>query len=283
MDSLENYVSDDELAIPYLNEFGWQVETISWRDKTVDWNDFEAVIIRTPWDYQREPNAFLEVLREIDASKARLENPLEIVEWNLSKLYLRELETHGIKIVSTIWDEKMADETSFQRWLKHFKTDEIIIKPIISATAEFTYRLQKFSPELTETFANKPFMIQPFMPNVVAEGEFSLFYFGNYSHTILKTPKPQDFRVQEEHGGIITQVAPSEKLLEAGRKVFEFIKPLPLYARVDFVRDETDNFCLMELELIEPALYLRMDKNAPERFAKTINDWMSEQPASAGW
>jgi glutathione synthase/RimK-type ligase-like ATP-grasp enzyme len=276
MDSLENYVSDDELAIPFLNELGWQVETISWRDSLVDWNDFECVIIRTPWDYQQSPQKFLEVLRRIDASKARLENPLEIVEWNLSKQYLRELETSGIKIVPTIWDEKTADETSFQRWLRFFNTDEIIIKPIISATAEFTYRVQNFAPELSETFANKPFMVQPFMPKIVTEGEFSLFYFGgNYSHTILKTPKPKDFRVQEEHGGIITQVLPSEKLLQTAQEIFEFIKPTPLYARVDFVRDETDNFCLMELELIEPALYFRMDKDAPRRFARIFNDWMN--------
>ncbi len=97
MDSLENYVIDDELAIPFLNELGWKVETISWRDKTVDWNDFTAVIIRTTWDYQKSPDKFLEVLRQIDCSKARLENPLKTVEWNLSKVYLRELESQGIE------------------------------------------------------------------------------------------------------------------------------------------------------------------------------------------
>ena len=277
MDNLADYVSDDELAIEPLNELGWQVEFVSWRDKTVDWNEFEAVIIRTSWDYQKSPKEFLKVLREIDKSKARLENPLKIVEWNLSKLYLRELEQNEVRIVPTIWGEKTANETSFNRWLKHFKTDEIIIKPLISATAEFTYRLREFSYELTEIFANREFMVQPFMPNIVAEGEFSLFYFGGiYSHTILKTPKPKDFRVQEEHGVIITQVSPSDKLLATAQKVFEFIKPTPLYARVDFVRDEDDNFCLMELELIEPALYLRMDKDAPKQFAKIIDHWMNK-------
>jgi len=102
MDCLAGYVSDDELAVAPLKKLGWNVETVSWRDKTADWNNFEAVIIRTPWDYQREPEAFLEVLRNIDKSKARLENPLKIVEWNLSKLYLRELENAGIKIVPTV-------------------------------------------------------------------------------------------------------------------------------------------------------------------------------------
>ncbi len=281
MNSLADYVSDDELAIEPLRELGWNIETISWRDKTVNWNDFEAVIIRTPWDYQREPQAFLEVLRRIDESKAQLENALEIVEWNLSKFYLRELEQSGIKIVPTIWDEKTINQTNVQKWLEYFKTDEIIIKPLVSATAEFTYRLREFLPELTEIFANREFMIQPFMPKIVSEGEFSLFYFGGiYSHAILKTPKQHDFRVQEEHGGIITAVKSSEKLSDVGQKVFEFINPIPLYARVDFVRDSADDLCVMELELIEPALYLRMDKGAPKRFAQIFDSWMkkSEPP-----
>lgn len=276
MDSLAGYVSDDELAREPLRKLGWNVEIVSWRDKTVDWNDFEAVVIRTPWDYQRESAAFLRVLREIDESRARLENPLEIVEWNLSKIYLRELEIAGINIVPTVWGDEKIDEKLFRSWLEYFKTDEIVIKPIVSATAEFTYRLQNFTPELTEIFSGRKYMIQPFMPNITSEGEFSLFYFGGgYSHTILKTPKPKDFRVQEEHGGIIQAVAPAEKLLDAARKVFQFIEPLPLYARIDFVRDAGGEFALMELELIEPALYFRMDKEAPERFARVFNDWMN--------
>ncbi|HSK70093.1 MAG TPA: hypothetical protein VK892_00250, partial [Pyrinomonadaceae bacterium] len=265
MDSLAGYVSDDELAIAPLRELGWNVETISWRDKTVDWNDFEAVVIRTTWDYQSEPDAFLDVLRQIESSKARLENPLKIVEWNLSKIYLRELENAGINIVPTVWGEEKIDEERFKSWREFFKTGEIIIKPIISATAEFTYLLQDFPPELSEIFAARKYMVQPFMPNIVGEGEFSLFYFGGeYSHAILKTPKPADFRVQEEHGGIIQAVEPDAKLLKAGRKAFDFIKPPPLYARVDFVRDAGDDFALMELELIEPALYFRMDEGAPK-------------------
>ena len=272
---MTGYVFDDDLAIEPLHKLGWKVQTISWRDKNVNWDDFTAVIIRTTWDYQKLPDEFLAVLRQIDASQARLENPLEIVEWNLSKLYLRELEQNGIKIVPTIWDETSVTKEKFNEWQTHFATDEIIIKPLISATAGYTYRLKNFTSELTATFENRPFMVQKFISNVVSEGEFSLFYFGeNYSHTILKTPKAKDFRVQEEHGGIITAVEPSVKLLKTAEKVLELINPRPLYARIDFVRDESDEFCLMELELIEPALYLRMDENAPHLFAKTIDKWL---------
>jgi glutathione synthase/RimK-type ligase-like ATP-grasp enzyme len=272
MDDLGHYVADDELAIPPLRDLGWEVETISWRDKAVDWNDFEIVVIRTPWDYQREPEAFLDVLRKIDASAAHLENALEIVEWNLNKKYLRDLETRSINIVPTVWKAKGISKANVHEWLEYFNTDEVVIKPTVSATAEFTYRLKEFDPELTRIFANREYMVQPFMPNIVAEGEFSLFYFdGEYSHTILKTPKSLDFRVQEEHGGIITAVAPSPRLLETAQKVFRFISPTPLYARVDFVRDANDNFAVMELELIEPALYFRMDSDSPARFARALD------------
>lgn len=271
MDSLDGYSFDDDLAIEPLRALGFEVSTISWRDQSVDWNDFEAVIIRTTWDYQKSPAEFLHVLRKIDASKARLENSIAIVEWNLAKSYLRELKKEGVKIVPTIWDETSVTKANFDRWKAELNATELIIKPIISATAEYTYRLAEFTNELTEIFANRPFMVQPFIRNVVNEGEFSLFYFGeNYSHTILKTPKPKDFRVQEEHGGIIQAVEPSAKLRAAAEKVLDCIKPFPLYSRVDFVRDEYDDFCLMELELIEPSMYLRMDNNSPKLFAKAI-------------
>lgn len=273
-DNLDGYIFDDDLAIEPLRRLGWEVSTISWRAK-IDWNDFAAVIIRTTWDYQDSPNEFLRALRKIDESKALLQNSLRTVEWNLSKEYLRDLENKGVKIVPTIWGEKKPTENDFDSWLEHFQTDEIIIKPIISATAQDTFRLKKFDQNLAEVFKARKYLVQPFMPNIVSEGEFSLFYFGGiFSHTILKTPKEKDFRVQEEHGGIITAVSPPEKLLKTAEKVLNLIEPIPLYARIDFVRDEQDDFCLMELELIEPALYLRMDENAPQFFAETIDKWL---------
>ena len=275
MDDMGHYVADDDLAISPLEELGWKVETVSWRDASVDWNDFEIVVIRTPWDYQRSPDEFLSVLEKIDSSSARLENPLDVVKWNLDKRYLRDLESRGLPIVPTIWDG-VYDQRVFYRWMADLGCDELIIKPTVSATAEHTYRLGEFDPSLVETFSTRPFMVQPFLENIVTEGEFSLFYFnGEYSHTILKSPKTDDFRVQEEHGGLITAVEPTPELSNAGRKAFEMIKPPPLYARVDLVRDDENEFALIELELIEPALYLRMDADAPARFAAAIDKRMS--------
>ena len=275
MDSLDGYIADDHLAVGPLNDLGWQVDTVSWRNSQTDWSRFEAVVIRTTWDYQQDPGHFLEVLRTIEASGARLENSLDIVRGNIEKSYLRLLQEDGVPIVPTIWGARY-DDVSFDSWLRELAAGEVVIKPTVSATAENTYRLSKFDPSLADIFESRPFMVQPFMSSILTEGEFSLFYFGGeYSHAILKTPKPADFRVQEEHGGIIKAVTASEALRRAGREAFETISPTPLYARVDFVRTEDDNFALMELELIEPALYLRMDDVAPRRFAAAFDRMMN--------
>ena len=271
MDDMAHYVNDDDLAIAPLNDLGWDVSTISWRDPRANWDDFDIAVIRSTWDYQKRPQEFLEVLARIDASSARLENSIDIVKWNLDKRYLRDVEERGSPIVPTIWDATY-DQRSFYRWIADLGTDELIIKPTISATAQHTYRLQEFDDELTTVFAERSFMVQPFLQSVVDEGEYSLFYFnGEYSHTILKTPKPADFRVQEEHGGIINGVEPTDELLAAGQTALDLIGSAPLYARIDLIRGANGTLLVMELELIEPALYLRMDAGSPARFAAAID------------
>ncbi len=271
MDDMAGYVSDDDLAIGPLDPLGWEVETISWRDAAADWDRFDLVVLRTTWDYQEHPTEFLETLAQVDRSSARLENSLEIVRWNLDKRYLRDLEQRGVRIVPTIWDAKYTSN-SFDAWLAQLATDELIIKPTVSATAQNTFRLRRFDPEIADVFAERAFMVQPFLTTIVEEGEYSLFFFnGELSHAILKAPKAGDFRVQEEHGGLISEHEPDEKLVEAARKAIGAVDQSLLYARVDLVRDSEDEFALMELELIEPALYLRMNAHAPQRFAAAID------------
>jgi hypothetical protein len=270
MDSLEGFVSDDQLAIPALNERGWEVKTVSWRDSSADWNDFEVTVIRTTWDYQRYPADFISVLRDIEGSASHLENSLKTVKWNLDKRYLQDLATRGIPILPTLWDT-IYSETELHVWFEKLKTQEIIVKPTISATAEHTYRLAAYDPSLQPIFERQAFMVQPFLSAIVDEGEYSLFYFnGEFSHAILKKPKPSDFRVQEEHGGIISPVAADMSLLDAGSAAMACVDPVPLYGRVDLVRDSTGQWLIMELELIEPSLYFRTDARSPHRFAKAL-------------
>lgn len=282
MDSLDEFVFDDDLAVEPLRELGWEVASVSWKTDE-DWSRFDAVVIRTPWDYQDAPDDFMRVLEDIEQSGARLENPLSVVRWNLPKTYLREMENQGVEIVPTRWGATgTADEIVAH--VKALGADEFIIKPVISANADHTYRLTKEAleemlGELKEVFKDRAYMVQPFLQNVIGEGEFSLFYFnGKYSHTILKTPPKDDFRVQEEHGGIIQAVEAEPALLAAGRRSIALLPNL-LYARADFVRS-VSGFLLMELELIEPALYFRMNPPSAARFARAFDERM-RQPIAA--
>ncbi len=275
MDDLGPYVADDDLAIGPLNSLEWDVSTVSWRDTSVDWSTFEIVIVRTPWDYQESPDEFLTVLETIVRSAARLENSLQTIRWNLDKRYLADMERRGFPIVPTARCNTTPTPQDFDKWLEQFATAELIIKPTVSATAHDTFRLTHFNAEIAEKFVNRSYIVQPFIQSIVTEGEYSMFYFnGLYSHAILKTPKTGDFRVQEEHGGTITSVEPEAELRQVSDSIARSIHPEPLYARVDLVPADS-GFELMELELIEPALYLRMDADAPYRFAAAINERMA--------
>ena len=279
MDNLHGFVSDDELAVEPLKKYGWTVKTVSWR-QPCDWSRFDMVIIRSTWDYQNHNGEFLQALEKIAASGAQLQNDLELVKWNFRKTYLRELQEKGNRIVPTLWENEGIYAERLHYYFEELQTEEIIIKPVISANADDTFRLKKEevasrSGVLNQIFSKRPFMVQPFMGKIIEEGEYSLFYFGGeYSHAILKTPKKNDFRVQEEHGGVITPVIANDELRVSGTFTLGSIQQTPLYARVDFVRDAENKFAVMEVELIEPALYFRMDHPyAAKRFAYAVSNW----------
>jgi hypothetical protein len=265
-----------------LKQRGWTAEFVSWRRRDVEWRAFDAVVIRTPWDYQNDPEAFLTALGEIASTGVRLENPLDIVLWNIRKTYLRDLSERGVTIVPTVWDTGVTVET-VRSLFDRFAVDEIVLKPVVSANADNTFRIHRTGaesivPSIGPIFAVRQYMAQPFMPHIIKEGEFSLFYFGGeYSHCILKTPRTDDFRVQEEHGATITSVTPDPALLEAGAKAVSSIGETLLYARPDFVRTDTGEFALMELELIEPSLYFRTDPGAARRFAAALDERVRRQ------
>ena len=235
MDSLEDFEAYDDLLIEPMAAAGWQLTFVSWRASNVDWGMFDVVLIRSPWDYQDDANAFLKVLEEIDSSSAVLENSLKTVKWNIDKIYLKELEEKGVNIVPTLWREKL-DAQEFADFFRHFNGEQIILKPRISANADNTYWLDRVKAEknantLSQVFSDKPFMVQPFIGSVIEEGEYSLFYFdGKYSHAILKTPKENDFRVQEEHGGRLNKIEPEAELLKRAEITLHAIGEMPMYA-----------------------------------------------------
>lgn len=276
-DSPTDYV----VSFAAMADLGWDVDTLAWRDVKVDWNTYDAVYICTPWDYPQHKDEFVQLLQNIEDSSAVLVNPLSLVHWTLAKTYLRDLEQRGTEIVPSIWFERF-DAAQIPGWFDALGSDKVVIKPEVGANAQDTHVLHnpiaaETVSRLLETFRERAFLVQPFIENILLDGEYSLFYFsGAYSHAIRKIPRAGDFRVQEEYGGEIQSVQACEQLLAAGQHVMSFVDPQPVYARVDFVRGDNDKFLLMELELIEPSLYLSSDAAAASRFATAIDRYVLE-------
>ncbi len=275
---LSNFQSYDNLIVQPLSKLGWECEFIPWDSISINWDDFDAVIIRSTWDYQQKEKLFFKTLQSIEASTATLYNSLDTVKWNINKRYLLELEKENISIIPT----RLYDSFDFDivnQLFSFFNENKLIIKPCVSANADDTFILEQnklgsLKPVLENTFSQKDFLVQPFIKNIRIEGEYSLIYFGNrLSHVLLKTPKNGDFRVQEEHGGILKAInKPESSLIDFGNKVMETIPYQCLFSRVDVVRG-SNNYLLMEVELIEPSLYFNMDLNSPQMFAEIFNKW----------
>lgn len=292
------FVYDDERAIPPLEALGWTVETVPW-DAEVDWARYRAAVVRTTWDYQDRLDSFLETLARIEESGCLLYNALSTIRWNARKTYLRDLSERGVPVIATVFGDPGSgpDLPSLQDSLG---ARDLVIKPMVGASAFETFRVvaeeSASSPAgppppggktfggpppilvdsnetrdyLARVFRGRSFLAQPFLPQIVDPGETSLFYFGGrYSHAVVKCPKKGDFRVQEEHGGIIAPADVPLDLVETCRAVVSLIEPEPLLARVDIVRTG-ETFLLMELELIEPSLYFRIVPGAAERFARAL-------------
>jgi len=281
-DNLDGFQTSDHLLVPPMAAAGWRVTDVSWRDPQADWASFDAVVVRTPWDYLHDVAAFIAVLDAIDRSPARLANDHALMVWNLDKTYLRAMAAAGVPIVPTLWADTF-DAAHTSGAFAHFGTEEIVVKPVVAAGAHDTFRLDRPTlaqdqDALAATFAARPHMIQPFVDTVIRSGEISLFYFGGrYSHAIRKVPKPGDFRVQEEHGGILTALMPDPAMRAAGDTAMHALDTAPLYARVDLILWQGTPV-LIELELVEPSLYFDFDAAAPQRFVTAFLDWVSTSP-----
>ncbi len=274
-DSLVGFSSHEEPLELALSERGWQFEWVSWRKEGVSWDQFDSVLIRTTWDYTKDPDLFLKKLDEIERSTAKLFNPLSLFQWNRNKYYLKELEQKGIRIVPTEWISHFAVDT----FLSTKNSDEtFVIKPQIGAGSANTFLIKdiedKNQSSQLHNLQDSNVMIQPFMESIQKEGEYSVHFFDQeFSHAILKKPKKGDFRSQEEFGSEIASVDLSSSDLEFCHQVIGEIPEDWLYARVDFVRDLNQQPCLMELELIEPSLYFQYDLKSA---ALLVEKWESK-------
>lgn len=263
---------DDRSLVQPLAAHGIEVQTAIWTDPTFDWSSCDGVIVRSCWDYHLKFQKFLDWISAIEQSGVKCWNQPKTLRWNANKGYLRDLERKGIAIVPTTWPDASI---ALKEKLRDLGWAKAVIKPRISATAHRTLlasaeNLREGQALLDELAASPGVMVQKFMENVRTQGEWSLVYFDRkFSHAVLKTPKDGDFRVQHDFGGNERSADPPEHVLKAANRVIAAVEPAPLYARVDGV-DDSGKFLLMELELIEPALFLTDAPGAPNRFADAI-------------
>ena len=242
----------------------------TWNDAG-DLSSYDLILPLIAWGYQREPARWFKALDAWEAADLPFANPIATLRWNTDKDYLFDLEFTGVAIVPTRETHSLcADDLVGARTA--FGVDTLVIKPSISGGADGTY-LMNPSDQIPFDVLEKEMLIQPLMPAIASEGEFSLFYFGGvFSHAILKKPAHGDFRVQEQFGGRETEIVPPEAAYALARTAIAAAPALPLYARVDMVRGNDSAFYLMELELIEPSLFFSFATDGGAAFAKSVKE-----------
>ena len=272
---------EDDVLARALRGCGHTVATPIWTDPAVDWHTYDAVVLKSPWDYFDRITEFYAWLDQLQQLSVALLNPLEIVRWNADKRYLRDIEAAGFRIVPTHW---LTKGSSFEPAVlfEKFRAEKLVVKPAVSGGAKNTFALtlaeaRNQADVIEKLVAEEDFLAQPFLPEIQAQGEWSLLYFnGQFSHSVLKTPKAGDFRVQLYFGADTANVpAPAALRATADQLVARFA-PGCLYARVDGVVVNGE-FLLMELELIEPMLFLAYEKAAAARYEAVL--WQLAQSA----
>ncbi len=217
------------------------------------------------------PTRFMATLSAIEQAGTRLFNPLRVCQWNLNKAYLRDLQQQGVPIVPTQWMDRLDETRLANLFSQAVSSSRLVVKPTIGANADGVFVLPADEKDqfdrVVKQYATRPCMVQPFLNSIQTTGEYSLCYFGGrYSHAILKQPKTGDFRVQEEHGGIIRAITPSGPIVHTATQALNAVGETLLYARVDIVLLDDGSPAVTELELIEPSLYFSYDS----RIAPTI-------------
>lgn len=269
----EDHWEHDREFVPLhsaCSNHGIGLHAVVWDDPALDIDSFDAFIIRTTWDYADKPDQFLAVLSQI-ASRRPLFNPLPVVKWNLRKTYLRDLADKGVPVVPTLWRDS-ADERTIVRAFDELGVDEIVVKPVVGASAWRQAKLRRGGglPEAEELPPDRA-MIQPYLHAAANEGEFSFLYFDRqFSHCARKIPRDGDYRVQSMYGGREEVYHPTSEELRIAERVLGAVDHPLLYARVDMMRGLDGNLALMELELIEPYLYPDQGPGMGESFARAL-------------
>lgn len=271
---IETILEEDMILQHALEKRSFTVTRINWDNPEFNWAETKYVIFRTPWDYFSRYSEFAPWL-EKTAGLTKFINPVDIIKWNIDKHYMLELQSAGINIPPTVFIEP-SDQRSLAEITEELNWNEFILKPAISGGAWHTYRMNKDNiPEhekiFKELIKERSMLVQEYQKSISEKGEVSYMVIGgSFTHAVLKKGKGADFRVQESFGGTIHDYSPSPEEIDFAQSVVAKSKKGIIYARIDVMWDNNDHLSLGELEVFEPALWLRRNPEAAEIFAEII-------------
>lgn len=275
-----NEVDEDVMIEKILSDLGIGFSFEIWSDPSVNWKEYSLLLVKSPWDYFDRYEEFKTWCKKIKDYGIPSLNAMDTILWNSDKWYLREIQEKGFPIVPTQYLNKKAP-LHLESYFKKFNTDTIVIKPTVSGGAKNTLKLdlqnwQEHRDSIQTWLEEEDFMVQPFVEEIANTGEYSyLFFNGKFSHAVLKSPKKGEFRVQHFFGGEIHPITPLQEELNYMQQIVDTFASDTLYARVDGVWTE-GVFYLMELELIEPYLFLFISKEARENYKKAIEEQVNK-------
>ncbi len=239
-----------------------------------DLTGFLLIMPLLAWGYHLRAPAWFGALDSWETLGLPMANQVGVLRWNSDKQYLIDLDIAGVPTVPTVRVQSLsADDLHEAR--SCFGTETLIVKPPISGGADRTYMLAAGDPIPPDVLA-RAMLIQPMMQSIAEEGEYSLFYFGGaFSHAILKRPASGEFRVQKQFGGRVVATNPPAAALRLAESAIAATPETPLYARIDLIRGEGSGFMVMELELVEPELFLEHAPDGGKLFAETVGKRLS--------
>ncbi|HYC52313.1 MAG TPA: hypothetical protein VEB19_14470 [Gemmatimonadaceae bacterium] len=264
---------DDRPLIAALTQHGIDAMPVRWDDDTVRLGDFDALVLRSTWDYHLRVAEFERWLTHVEAANVPLWNPVALVRWNLHKRYLCELAEAGVLIPRTQWLTRGAamslrDVMDSEGW------QDAIVKPAVSASATDTWRVRLDDDQDATRFdallQRSDVLVQELIGEVAAVGEWSLMFIGGaFSHATLKRPRAGDFRVQTELGGTAVPASASTEAIATAEGIMSHLPTPTLYTRVDGVVTPR-GFMLMEVECIEPVLFFEQHPGSRDVFASAL-------------
>lgn len=285
------FTPDDQIAVNELRKNGYEVKPIIWNSSIDSLQEFDLIIVRSPWDYKdndENKSRFMQWIGDLEQAGLRVANPAKFMQWLLDKHYLQHISEEGIAVIPTQYYEKGSSINLLEQFEKQ---GQFVIKPCISAGGMGLYHIKtaydanKYQDELKDKMQTCSYMLQDFIQEITSNGEWSLIFLGGkYSHALHKKPGPNSILVHAEKGGSLSfSYPPKQNIIDFANAVYEkvfsaFSKAtqfecdpnLVLYLRLDIIETNAGPV-LIECEGVEPELFFRAKPKSEITFCKAIN------------